>query len=309
MPGSSAHKAKLRLYPSLKEGENGSHITETETCPLHQHSPFIAPPKERQRLSQSRISPRLRLSDANSSVTGQSSATATAATADSADSLSTLTRDHSGLRDLPVTTGNTTTSNTNNSLTGSGTQSAAGSTQPPGIHQTADSHTLRDLYKDTNNKTQPKLTGNLKNIPIKNFTQLQKTLVKDYTWLNNLKRQQPPICDKSGKIKIVTNVNELTEKDMSDMSIAQVIASWRASTGIHNHEMRILKEELRTTSALLFKYQQDRRLNSNNFSEETEREEASLQLNNLVSKVQELINKGECTVKTQDQLASDSNSL
>ena len=92
-----------------------------------------------------------------------------------------------------------------------------------------------------------------------NFTKLQKEMDKDWTWLSKHKAAQPPSRDKNGKIKIISDIKNLTSEDIHTMSQAQLIASWRLSTGILNSKMELLTARIQTTDSLLKKYQTESR--------------------------------------------------
>ena len=98
----------------------------------------------------------------------------------------------------------------------------------------------------------------IKSVSKNNFYKLSHgDLKQDWTWLNNKKKQQPPTRDSQGKIKIATNVNELTQEDIETMSQAQLLNSWRLSTGIYESKLELLRERLKVSDSLIHKYQTD----------------------------------------------------
>ena len=96
----------------------------------------------------------------------------------------------------------------------------------------------------------------IKSVSKNNFYKLSHgDLRQDWTWLNNKKKQQPPTRDPQGKIKIIANVNELTQEDIETMSQAQLLNSWRLSTGIYESKLELLRERVKVSDSLIHKYQ------------------------------------------------------
>ena len=100
-------------------------------------------------------------------------------------------------------------------------------------------------------------TNNLKSISIKNFTKTQHELKDEWLWLNKKKQKQPPIRDKTGKIKVIAHIKDLDPQDVWQMSQAQLLASWKLSTGILENKLELMQERLKVNDSLVAKYQRD----------------------------------------------------
>ena len=160
---------------------------------------------------------------------------------------------------------------------------------------------------------------NLKNISIKNFTKTQKELKDEWLWLNKKKLTQPPIRDEKGKIKVISSIKDLTPDDVWQMSQAQLLASWKLSTGILENKLELVTERCKVTDTLVEKYKRDLNTSktntTNNLSEKStssssETEESlkikifdiNQKLTNLTDLVQTLITTG----NTQNNPTSNS---
>ena len=149
---------------------------------------------------------------------------------------------------------------------------------------------------------------NMKNVSIKNFTKIQKELSTEWTWLNNKKAKQPPTREKDGKIRVVKDVKELTAEDMYQMSNAQLIASWKLSTGILENKLELITERMKIGDNLIQCYKKDLKAcrthtNTDNYAI-GQREEHRHQEDMMV-KIHELSKKLEILTETVTQLRDE----